>query len=103
MKRWNRFSHNTRQPARPAPAQGMFLERLETRALPSFISASAYPVGAAPRGVTAGDFNNDGVWDLATANQNAGTVSVRLGDGTGGFGPAHDFPTGAGPVAVAAD
>src|SRR5262245_12599581 len=78
------------------------LERLETRTMPSFIAASAYPVGTAPRGVTYGDFNNDGVWDLATANHDAGTVSVLLGDGAGSFGQAHDFATGAGPVAVAA-
>jgi hypothetical protein len=40
--------------------------------------------------VVTADFNNDGHLDLATANPAAGTVSVLLGDGRGGFGAAID-------------
>ena len=35
-------------------------------------------VGADPRSITVGDFNGDGRPDLATANANAKTVSIRV-------------------------
>jgi FG-GAP-like repeat len=38
-----------------------------------------------PRAIATGDFNNDGKTDLVSANQGSSTVSVHLGDGTGGF------------------
>ncbi|WP_139923195.1 FG-GAP-like repeat-containing protein [Hymenobacter sp. DG01] len=47
-------------------------------------------VGNAPLAVAAGDFNNDGRMDFATANyvqRLEGSVSIRLGDGTGRFAP----------------
>ena len=53
--------------------------------------------------VNTADFNADGKLDLAVANTvnppslgTDGSVSVLLGDGTGGFGPKTDFPTGKG-------
>ena len=36
--------------------------------------------------IEAGDFNGDGVPDLATANYGANTVSVLYGNGSGGLG-----------------
>ena len=42
-------------------------------------------MGAAPRSVTVGDFNGDGHHDLATANIDAATVSILLGQGDGTF------------------
>lgn len=42
-------------------------------------------VGTGPRSVIIGDFNNDGKQDFVTANGNSNNVSIRLGDGTGGF------------------
>lgn len=41
--------------------------------------------GADPQGVAAGDFNGDGIPDLAVANRNDGTVTILLGNGDGTF------------------
>jgi hypothetical protein len=50
--------------------------------------------------VAVGDFNGDGQLDLAVANYGDGTVSIRLGDGTGGFNGATNVPVGSGPYGV---
>ena len=45
----------------------------------TFQSQSRYPTGPAPFAVTAGDFDGDGIVDLATANYGGNTVSVLSG------------------------
>ncbi len=56
---------------------------------------SPYGVGDGPTGITAGDFNRDGVPDLATANQGSGNVSVLLRAGAGfAPDPSSPIPTG---------
>ncbi len=60
-----------------------------------------FATGAAPYGLASGDLNGDGKPDLVIANSNAGSVSVFLGDGAGGFGPRTDVAVGSQPVAVA--
>ena len=45
----------------------------------------AFTVGSGPFSVATGDFNNDGHFDIITANNLADTVSVLLGDGDGHF------------------
>ena len=49
-----------------------------------------------------GDFNGDGVPDLATANYNGNNVTVLLGNGAGGFTPAmgSPFPSGTSPTSL---
>jgi hypothetical protein len=47
-----------------------------------------------------GDVNGDGHADLAVANS-SGTVSVLMGNGSGGFAPAVNFAVGSGPPSVA--
>jgi phosphoribosylcarboxyaminoimidazole (NCAIR) mutase len=44
--------------------------------------------GTYPGGVVMADFNGDGKQDLVTANSQSGTVSVMLGNGSGGFSAA---------------
>jgi hypothetical protein len=60
--------------------------------------------GDGPIGIVLADVNGDGNLDVITANFNGGSVSVLLGDGTGGFTPAIGSPTltgGNGTIAVA--
>ena len=71
-------------------------EPLEDRRLLSLGWGGSFPVASGPFAVATADFNNDGKLDLATANPEDQSVSVLLGDGSGGFGEQHPFPTGAG-------
>lgn len=49
-------------------------------------SSSSVAVGTTPRGITRGDFNADGILDLAVANNGSDTVTVLLGSGSGARG-----------------
>ncbi|CAN5644836.1 hypothetical protein BH11BAC1_BH11BAC1_09730 [soil metagenome] len=59
----------------------------------SFSTSTSFAVGAIPRSLCTGDFNNDGKPDLATNNTGPGNVSILLGNGAGGFTPGTDFTT----------
>jgi VCBS repeat protein/FG-GAP repeat protein len=48
----------------------------------------------APRSVVIADLNGDGKLDLVVANPNANNVGVLLGNGTGAFALAANYPTG---------
>ena len=64
----------------------------------TFSKAAGSPVnaGPAPFAIAAGDFNGDGIPDLAVANHGvSGKVTVLLGNGDGSFTEAHG-----GPIAV---
>ena len=67
-----------------------------------FTPSPSSPVssGAAPIFLAVADFNGDSIPDLAVANYSAGTVTVLLGDGTGGFKPAQASPYLIEPSAV---
>ena len=66
-------------------------------------SRADYQTGSAPYAVSVGDFNRDGIDDLAVADERSGSVSILLGNGNGSFQPHADYPTnlGANSVAVA--
>jgi hypothetical protein len=89
-----------RPPAGPRRTCQPRLERLETRCLPGFLAPLAFDAGGDPRSVAMGDFNGDGIPDLAVANY-GGTVSVLLGQGDGTFQKAVNYAAGAGPFSVA--
>src|SRR5688500_13152022 len=55
-----------------------------------------YFIGGTSNSVSTGDFNRDGVLDLATANF-LGTVNVLLGRGDGTLNPKVDYPVGSTP------
>ena len=66
----------------------------------SFLARRDFPVSDRPVAVTGGDFNGDGILDLATANSGADSVSILLGQGDGTFGGPQDFGTGGFPVSI---
>jgi hypothetical protein len=58
---------------------------------------------SAPYSIAVGDFNGDGLFDLVTANADTNTVTLLLGNGTGGFdiAPGDPFAVGLQPFSVA--
>lgn len=75
----------------------LLVERLERRLNPGFLDPLAYAAGDGPYSVAVGDFDGDGLLDLAMANLNSHNVSVLLGTGDGAFGAARHFSVGSGP------
>jgi len=72
----------------------------------SFQTPVSYPAGYFASGIVAGDFNNDGILDLAIMSQggssgNAGDVNLYLGKGDGSFQTAVNYVIGGLPVAIA--
>ena len=63
----------------------------------SFEDAQNFAAGSAPSSVALGDFNGDGIADLAVANRGSSDVSVLLGNGDGSFQPASNFGVESGP------
>lgn len=65
-------------------------------------SESPLRVGTSPTAVATGDFDGDGVGDIATANMGSNDVTVLLG-GRAGFRPARGSPfaVGTGPTSIA--
>jgi hypothetical protein len=62
-----------------------------------------FAVGASPTAITVGDFNNDGIADLAVTNSgpSPGTVSILIGKGDGTFTKqADDIEVGRTPSAI---
>ena len=85
--------HGGSQARRRQAALRACLEALEGRQLLSLTPAGDYAVSSSPRAIATADFNNDGNLDLAAdvGSGATGKVSVRLGDGLGGFGTATEF------------
>ncbi len=69
----------------------------------TYIFGSAdFTVGNSPNAIVTGDFNGDGVPDLAVTNNYDNTISILLGRRTGGFAPQVTYPTGPLPVGIVA-
>jgi hypothetical protein len=67
----------------------------------TYDAATDVSVGNRPTSIAIGDFNGDGMQDFATANYWGNNVSIRLGDGTGGFTSASDVTVGNSPYLIA--
>lgn len=57
-------------------------------------AANPLPNGSVPSPIEGGDFNGDGLVDVAIANTRGDSVSVLLGNGDGTFQPAVTYPSG---------
>ena len=66
----------------------------------TFAPPTYFAAGSGPRGLTTADLNGDGKTDLVAANETAGTVTVRFGDGHGNFSTSQQF-TASGPSSSA--
>src|SRR5712692_5107814 len=66
----------------------------------SFTDPVDFGVGRSPRSVTVGDFNGDGIQDLAVANFASNDVSILFGKGDGTFSLAQTVPVGTSPYFV---
>lgn len=80
----NQTQHGTLIGNIPVPATGM----------PGFQPVQSFPAGSSPISVATGDFNNDGIQDLAVLNLEDSTVSILLGNGDGTFHSHGAFSTG---------
>jgi hypothetical protein len=67
----------------------------------TFQAAHSFDAGDDPFSVAVGDFNGDGILDVAVANGNSDTVSVLLGNGDGSFQAPDIYAAGSGPSSVA--
>ena len=82
---------------------------LSTSALPPgvnslmFLDASDPAVAQNIDAIAVGNFNRDGILDMAIANFESNSVAILLGNGAGGFtAAASSAPTGNNPIAIAA-
>ncbi len=58
------------------------------------VAGPTVPVGGRPLALVQGDFNRDGVIDLASVNNQSQDMSVLLGNGSGSFVPAGTYASG---------
>jgi hypothetical protein len=72
-----------------------------TTALGLGFRSMSYTVGSDPFGLVVGDFNRDGVRDLAVANFGGPTVSILRGRADGTFKPPGTYDVNGNPSAIA--
>ncbi len=72
----------------------------------TFSFASSTPTDLATEALVTGDFNEDGITDIAASNLGSHSVSILIGHGAGGvgdgtFAPAVSYPVPASPYGIA--
>ena len=90
-------------PYRNISVSGADINGQNFTATPIFLSfqiAVNYNTGEGPQSVTTGDFNCDGILDLAVGNTGSNNVSILLGAGDGTFQAAVNYGVGSSPRSV---
>jgi protocatechuate 3,4-dioxygenase beta subunit len=67
----------------------------------TFQTPGNYVVGQGPTAVAVGDFNGDGIADLAVTNSVSNNVSILLGNGDGTFSLTVNYLAGTSPLSIA--
>jgi hypothetical protein len=65
-----------------------------------FGAPTNFAAAVSPQRVEVGDFNGDGLQDLAVTNFNSDNVSILLGNGAGGFSAPTNFGTDVVPIGL---
>lgn len=88
--------------ANPAPGGGTSQPYLWPITSPFTVAptTSSVNAGSNPVLLAKGDFNNDGLLDLAVANGNTHSIQIMLGNGAGGFNSGTSFSVGSSPTSV---
>jgi hypothetical protein len=66
----------------------------------TWVESNTPTLGFNPYTVAVGDFNGDGIPDVAVANPGGGTVTILLGKGDGTFTVGASVPAGPSPMSV---
>ena len=66
----------------------------------TFVVGSLPSMGLSPVSIVVGDWNGDGISDLAVSNGGDNSVSILLGNNDGTFSAGTNFPTNAGPATI---
>lgn len=82
-------------------SNALYLPVTAPTATVNVLSNSSFSFGGIPTAVVAGDFNGDGILDLAIANQSTGSVSILLGNTNGTLYTGNTYPVGRGPAGIA--
>jgi len=64
-------------------------------------AVTAASVANAPNAIVAGDFNKDGILDMAVANTQSDNITVLLGTGKGAFSAGTNYATGTAAASLA--
>ncbi|KAF0200175.1 MAG: FG-GAP repeat-containing, partial [Bacteroidetes bacterium] len=67
--------------------------------VPNYLE-TGFTAGTGTQALTCGDFNGDGIADMATANIYSDNISVLLGSSDGSFGTTTNYTAGDGPSSI---
>ncbi|MFO0898019.1 MAG: VCBS repeat-containing protein [Pirellulales bacterium] len=68
---------------------------LEGRAMMTFLTPISSPVGGSTAGIAVGDYNSDGLSDMAVVNQTTSSINMLLSNGDGSFRAGNVYAAGA--------
>lgn len=68
----------------------------------TFSSSTSFAIGSGTNtfGLVSGDFNGDGILDIATSNYGSDSISIQIGTGNGSFTHLGTYASGNGPAVI---